>query len=281
MASKHHCTIFFYVAVFCLFITCLFLYDALFSRHLSYIFPFVSYGGTFKWKHLQIGNIKISLYWAAHILGILFMCIICTLRKDMCKLSTVKAIATGILLAILGFVGAKILFVIENIHYILQNNVGIGWGGVSFFGTVFFMPLVIPVMGKLMKVDALAYLDFCTPAGIIMLASIRCGCFMAGCCHGITIWVASNPLIFPTQLMECTLDLFLLDYILKLERRHKFDNGRYIIFMGGYGIIRFFIEFLRDTPKTIWFLSNGQWFSVSCILILCFYWDIKRRRDVK
>lgn len=276
-SKRHQHTVFFFLAIFCLFITLLFLYDALFSKHLSYLFPFVSYGGTFKWKYLQLGSIKISLYWSAHIVGILLMCIICTLRKNVCKLSTGKAIVTGILLALLGFVGAKILFIIENINYILQNNISIGLGGVSFFGTVFFMPLVIPIIGKLMNVDALSYLDYCTPAGIIMLACIRCGCFMRGCCHGITIWAASNPLIFPTQLMECTLDLFLLDYILKLERSHQFDKARYIIFMGTYGIIRFFIEFLRDTPKTLCLLSNGQWFSIICIFILLFYLLSKRR----
>lgn len=277
MASKHQRTIFFYVAVIFFFITLLFLYDALFSKHLSYIFPFVSYGGTFRWKHIQIGDMKISLYWAAHVVGIILMCTICLLRKDMCKLSTSKAIVTSILLAIFGFVGAKILFIIENANYILQNNVEIGLGGVSFFGTVFFMPLIIPLIGKLMNVDALAYLDFCTPAGIIMLACIRCGCFMRGCCHGITIWVASSPLIFPTQLMECTVDFFLLDFILRLEKTHKFDNGRYAIFMGCYGIVRFIIEFLRDTPKTKWFLSNGQWFSIICILIMLFCLRSKRR----
>lgn len=142
----------------------------------------------------------------------------------------------------------------------------------------FFLAILCLFITLLFLYDALfSNLDYSTPAGIIMLACIRCGCFMRGCCHGITIWAASNPLIFPTQLMECTLNLFLLDYILKLERSHKFDKARYIIFMGTYGIIRFFIEFLRDTPKNLCLLSNGQWFSIICIFILLFYLLSKRK----
>lgn len=278
MASKYRQhTAFFFLGFIFIFITLMFLCDALFSKHLSYFFPFVSYGGTFKWRYLQLGKLKISLYWSAHIVGIWAMCIVCVMRKNVCKLSTGKAVATGLLLAFFGFVGAKILFIIENISCILQNDIRIGLGGVSFFGTVFFIPLVIPIIGKLMGVDALSYLDYCTPAGIIMLACIRCGCFMRGCCQGIRIWIDFNPVIFPTQLMEYTLDLFLLDYILGLERTHKFEKGRYIIFMGLYGIIRFLIEFLRDTPKTLCFMSNGQWFSIICIFTLLFYLLVKRK----
>lgn len=277
--KKSKSTVFFYVAICCFLSTLLFLGEALFSEHLSYFFPFVSYGGTFKWKYLQIGNMKISLYWSAHIMGVVFMCVICVLRRSICKLSVVKAVATGIMLAIFGFVGAKILFVLENIHYILQNNISIGFGGVSFFGTVFFMPLIIYVMGKVTKIDPLEYLDYCTPAGIVMLACIRLGCFMRGCCHGITVWIDSKPLIFPTQLIECTLDLFLLDYILKQEQLHKFKNGRYIVFMGIYGIIRFIVEFLRDTPKNLLGFSNGQIFSVICILMYVIYLITKRGKN--
>lgn len=83
--------------------------------------------------------------------------------------------------------------------------------------------------------------------------------------------------IFPTQLMGCTLDFFLLDLILRLEKTHRFDNGRYVIFMGFYIVNRFIIKFFRDTPKTKWLLSNGQWFFIICIVILLFYLILKRR----
>ena len=34
-----------------------------------------------------------------------------------------------------------------------------------------------------------------------------------------------------------------------------------------YGVLRFFVEFLRDTPKDWVTLSHGQWFSLAAIII--------------
>ena len=253
--------------------TLLFLLEAIFSKHLAYDFPFISYGGTFRWSSFKIGSADISLYWSAHVVGILAMCLVCVLRKDRYEIKTYQAIITGVLLGVFGFIGAKALFIIENFKPVMQN--GIGVGGVSFFGTVLFMPLVIPLIALVMKTDPLKYLDYCTPAGILMLACIRLGCFMRGCCHGITMWIGVNPVIVPTQLIECTLDLFLLFFILKAEQARKFEKGLYAVFMGAYGVIRFLTEFFRDTPKTHFGMSNGQCFSILCVVIFTIYCIIR------
>lgn len=113
-----------------------------------------------------------------------------------------------------------------------------------------------------MKKKPFAFLDYCTPAGILMLISIRTGCFLKGCCHGLTFWVNSRPVIIPSQLIECALDLILLDTIFRLERKEKYKGKLYLFFMGGYGALRFFVEFIRDTPKDVFYLSHGQWFSI-------------------
>lgn len=264
------------MAVIALIITCMIVGDTLLSDHLSYILPFVSYGGTFKWAYLKMGSVKISLYWSTYVVGISFMIRICIVRRNCCNLNKTQAVLTAIMLVIAGFVGAKLLFVIENYKYIIENHINLGMGGISYFGTVFFIPVIIPVISKILKVDKWEYLDYCTPAGLIMLACIRCGCYMRGCCHGITVWLGSKPFIFPVQLMECTMDLFLLDCLLRFEEEKKYQKGRYIIFMGSYGIIRFLLEFLRDTPKDVLCLSNGQWFSGICIGILIVYWMRRR-----
>lgn len=147
----------------------------------------------------------------------------------------------------------------------LEN--GISLNGVSFFGTVFFMLLVIPLMALALRKKPLEYLDYCTPAGLLMLVCIRVGCFMNGCCHGITIWIMQRPVILPSQLLECTLDLLLLDFLFRAEKRGTYKSSLYFLFMGGYGILRFVVEFTRDTPKDVIGLSHGQWFSICCIII--------------
>ncbi len=278
MRNKCKFTVFFYAFIMLAIATSLFICDAVFSKHLSYFFPFVGYGGTFRWNYFQMGNIKISLYWSMYLLGIGSMCALSFKRREVCGLNTCKAILTGPILFILGFLGAKILFIIENMSYILENGLELSLGGVSFFGAVFFLWLSVPLVARFLRVDSMKYLDYCTPAVVLMLACIRLGCFMKGCCHGRTVWIGSNPLVYPTQLIECALDLLLLDYLLRAEKDDRFNHGRYFLFMGAYGIIRFFVEFLRDTPKSVLYMSNGQWFSICCIVI-CAVYMLKIRND--
>lgn len=254
----------YYAVLYVLFVF-IFLIEALVTPHLNYVIPFVDYGGTFKYPYLQIGEVSISLYWSAHIFGIICMMLMCFYRSKKYQISSNVAIITTFLLAVLGYVGAKILYIFENWKYTLQN--GISLNGVSFFGTVFFMPPLIFIMALIFRKKPIEFLDYCTPAGLVMLTCIRTGCFMKGCCHGLTLWIFNRPIVLPSQLIECVLDLILLNIIFNFEKQEKYRGKLYVIFMGGYGILRFLVEFIRDTPKNTFHLSHGQWFSICCVVI--------------
>ena len=148
------------------------------------------------------------------------------------------------------------------------------------------MPIFIPVIKRTLFIKAKdsEYMDFCTPAGILMLACIRIGCFMNGCCRGIGIWVKDKPFVYPVQLIECSLDLLLIGFIMMNWTGKRFRGLLYSLFMIGYGLIRFFIEFYRNTSKTDnlfitginrrintdqvrHVLSNGQIFSIASVTI--------------
>jgi phosphatidylglycerol:prolipoprotein diacylglycerol transferase len=253
------------IGVFYALFTLVFLVEALITPSLNYVLPFVSYGGTFRYAHVVLGPVKISMYWLMHGVGILGMIYTCLHRAEKFQLGKAAAVITAVLLAVFGFVGAKLLYLIENWDYVMEY--GLSLGGVSFFGTVFFMPLVIPLMALVFHKKPSAFLDYCTPAGIVMLTSIRTGCFFRGCCNGVTLWALNRPITLPSQLVECTLDVFLLDMILRLEAKGKYQGKLYAAFMGGYGLLRFLVECMRDTSKNLLHLSHGQWFSVVCVLI--------------
>lgn len=254
-----------YFILIYLILTFLFVFEAIITPHLNYALDFVDYGGTFRYQSFLIGSQTISLYWLAHFIGIICMILMCVYRAKKYLINNFLAILTAIFLAVFGYIGAKLLYIIENWNYFLKNGVSIN--GVSFFGTVFFIPIIIPIIGRIFKKDPKEYLDYCTPAGLVMLTCIRTGCFMNGCCRGITLWIFNRPVIIPAQLIECVLDLILLSIILQLETQQKYKGKLYIIFMGGYGILRFFVEFIRNTPKNIIFLSHAQLFSICCIVI--------------
>ena len=262
--TKHR-RMFLWSAIVYLALTMFFFMEALFTPSLNYDFPFVGYGGTFLYSSFNLGRVSVSLYWLMHGVGIVGMIWMCLSRAKTFQVPRMVAVLTALLLAVFGFFGAKLLYILENWESVRQK--GLSLGGVSFFGTVFFMPLIIPLMALVFRKKPLEYLDYCTPAGIIMLACIRTGCFLNGCCHGITMWFDSHPVVLPSQLIECTLDMLLLHFIFRMEQSGKTKGHLYALFMGGYGTIRFLVELTRATPKTILGLSHGQCFSLVCIFV--------------
>ncbi|MCQ2802398.1 MAG: prolipoprotein diacylglyceryl transferase [Bacilli bacterium] len=99
----------------------------------------------------------------------------------------------------------------------------------------------------------------------------RLGCFLAGCCYGkqTSSWIGmSFPSIpgkvIPTQLIEMIFLLILGGVLLFLAiKDYKYELPIYLI---GYGIFRFIIEFYRgDERGQIGLLSPSQYF---CILFV-------------
>ena len=293
--------IFFILSALMFIVILVFITQALSYKPGKYTFKLVGYAGSFNRKAVKADKWPIEPYWMMHILGIFGMCILSFVRRKEEGIKGWQAIMTGILLAVFGYIGAKILFVIENFKYVSKN--GLELSGVSFFGTVFFMPLAIPIIKRILFIKAkdMEYMDYCTPDGLLMLACIRLGCFMNGCCRGMVVWKNDKPLMYPVQFIECTLDLILLGVILLPVTQKFFKKGLYFIFMGGYGFIRFFLEFYRNTSKTgnlfisendrqlqsdgelSKILSNGQIFALVCMVVCCCYisFFMYRRRKEK
>ncbi len=264
-----------YAAVLFFALTLFFFIDAARSANYDYAFPFIGLGGVFKYHYVALFSKRISLYWAMHGAGLVGMIALCLIRRKHFRISGVYAVVTALLLAVLGYVGAKLLYVAENWTHVAES--GLTLNGVSFFGTVLFMPLVLPLIAKMTHKSSGAYLDYCTPAGLLMLTCIRTGCFLNGCCQGISVMINNNQVILPAQLLECTLDLILLELLFTAEK--KLPQGKlYFLFMGGYGLLRFAVEFTRATPKTQLGLSNGQWFSLICILVSAIAFLIPSRK---
>lgn len=243
----------------------LFFCRAAFTDSLDYRLPFMAYGGTFKYHYWYICGMKVSLYWCSHVVGVVGMMVMCYLRRRRFGYSGAFAAITAFMLAFMGYIGAKLLYTFENWEKVLQEGFSIN--GVSFFGTVFFMPAAIYAISEMAGIEYKGYLDYCTPAGLLMLICIRTGCFLNGCCHGKYIEYKKRPIVFPSQLLECVIDLLLLYALVVFQ--DKIKNGRlYIAFLGGYGILRFVVELTRDTDKSIMGMSNGQIFSVVCVFVM-------------
>jgi phosphatidylglycerol:prolipoprotein diacylglycerol transferase len=164
-----------------------------------------------------------------------------------------------------GVLGAKILFILENIKETLEN--GISLGGVSFFGSVFFIPMIMPLVGRMFKLKFGETLDICGPCVAIMIGCLRIGCLMQGCCGGWVMHLESFSFVWPTQLMEFVGDIAILIWLMRFEMLKQMKNLLYPLFMISYSVLRFFIEFLR-VKSDLWLgLGHGQWFAILAIVL--------------
>lgn len=208
---------------------------------------------------IHIGDISISTFVATLSMGAfgMFACVL--IRRRRYALSIFQSVLFTILLTCVGVAGAKLLFTLENG---LQT-----WDGVSFFGSVFLIPPVMSMVGLLFRQRPSQTLDLCAPCVAIMIACLRIGCFLTGCCGGRLVWIGNIPFSWPTQTMESIGDIVILIWLLQQEEAENARGKLYPFLMISYSIMRFLLEFLRDTPKDWLLMSHGQWFSLSAIAV--------------
>jgi len=214
---------------------------------------------------ILIGSLELSTYWVMVGIGAVGMLICLLYRRNDHKLTKPKCVIFTLILTGSGIVGAKLLYILENFETILRD--GLSLGGVSFFGSVYLILVLMPLIGRFFGLQSAQTLDVCAPCVAIMIACIRIGCFLSGCCGADAIIVNGREVIPPVQLLEVAWDAYLAWLLLKSERFSARDGMGYPIFMVGYSGFRFFHEFLRNTPKVVGFLSIGHWYAIITVMI--------------
>ncbi|MBE7100909.1 MAG: prolipoprotein diacylglyceryl transferase [Clostridiales bacterium] len=125
-------------------------------------------------------------------------------------------------------------------------------GGIVCFLAVYF---IFRKRYKTRLIDVVSALPACI---IIGHAFGRVGCLFAGCCHGepTNAWygITMNTIeygrakVVPVQLFEAIFlfALFAICFILTMKKDFKHNLS---IYLTGYGLFRFIIEFMRDDPR--------------------------------
>ncbi|MCC8163617.1 MAG: prolipoprotein diacylglyceryl transferase [Lachnospiraceae bacterium] len=209
-------------------------------------------------------EIEISTYWLMFAVGVVAMCALACGSRKRYGVKIWQAVIYTLLLAVCGLAGTKILYILENWQDFLKN--GFTLGGLSFFGAVYLIPLLMWLPGRLFSLNYEQSMDLCAPCVALILACMRIGCFLNGCCGGREILVSGRTIQPPTQLIEMVWDLAIMLFLL-YGKPAKRQGSRYPLFMLCYGTVRFLLEFLRDTEKDWLYLSHGQWFSIVAIIM--------------
>lgn len=208
---------------------------------------------------LQVGTFSISTYPLMICVGALGMLAYTISKRNRFGLSKIACAVFALLLTFCGIAGAKILYVLENLPESIKN--GFFSGGVSFFGSVYLVPLLMPLIGRILGLKAGQTNDLCGPCVAIMIGFIRIGCLLSGCCGGRVAYIGNYYFAWPTQIIESIGDFLIFFFLLRIQQK-KMQELLYPLFMICYSVLRFLVEFLRYEPKGFLNLSNGHWFAM-------------------
>lgn len=199
------------------------------------------------------------LFW---VLGFIFGQIEYIIFAQYNKTKWYKAFCYGIINLLVMCLGAKLLYILENIDDVVEN--GIEFNGFSLYGAIFIQPLSALIISKIFKKKYLEIADFIIIPFLTMLAFYRLDCYRNGCCGGIEI----NYYIVPTQLIEFSFCLILAGIFTILSYKNKMKSGymfAYVFVI--YGIFRFIIEFFRDRDNLFFYFSISHILSLISIII--------------
>jgi phosphatidylglycerol:prolipoprotein diacylglycerol transferase len=197
-----------------------------------------------------------------------------------------------LIMVIVGILGARLTYVWVYQWEEFWHNPAIlfslsdgGISGLIWYGALIggFLSFIIYVRWK--KLDGWRLLDMYAPYVAFSYALVRIGCFLAGCCYGeptacglgvVFPYVDELPR-HPTQLYSSVVNFFLFAFLLWYYPHRKFVGEVFILYIGGYAVYRFIIEFFRENLIYYGFFTIGQVFSLLLlILAVVLYWWKKR-----
>jgi phosphatidylglycerol:prolipoprotein diacylglycerol transferase len=164
---------------------------------------------------------------------------------------------------IFGILGARIFYVIENLHYYLNNPIEIIMlqrGGLSWFGGLLLGILSSVIYLRKEKLPIYKVFDLIAPFIALAQAIGRIGCLLNGCCYGKTV--------IPIQVYSSFLLLVVFIILRFLQQRPHKDGQIFFAYLLLYSIKRFFIEFWRLDNTII--LLGLTLFQIISIILFCF-----------
>jgi phosphatidylglycerol:prolipoprotein diacylglycerol transferase len=188
------------------------------------------------------------------------------------KMKLWKSVPITLLLLLSGTLGAYTLFLVEN-----------GWfGGISFYGAVFLVPILFPIIAFVLREPYHRLMDLCAPAECMMLVFMKVHCVLSGCCGGRVLCTNSAGLevVFPSQIAEAALAVTLLAVLLILARKKPGRGDLFPLYMILYGACRFVLNFMRaDQSVFLLGMPAGHFWSVVSALVGLLWLMLLRKKE--
>ncbi len=248
----------------------------------------------------RIFDTPVSGYMFFYILGIVSgsLLILWLARRE--KLDMIETVAFILLGIVCGWLGSRLLgSAFGQIARLGEQPISFQafredfrTGG-SFFGAVFASLLFAFFYSRAFFRESYRRLWDITVIGIALGHVVgRLGCFAAGCCFGIPTrlpwgvsftYLGRNPhplagiALHPVQLYEAALCLLLTLALLLLWKRRRFPGQIFSLYLAGYGLVRFLLEFLRHhgPGETLW-PGGLSWYQAFSLLLALTGWMLNR-----
>ncbi len=190
-----------------------------------------------------------------------------------------------------GIIGARILYVILNLEFYLDNPVQILMlyrGGLAWFGGLILGSLSCLLYLRYKGLEIYKTFDLIVPYIALAQAIGRIGCFLNGCCFGKeTLYFGlyfpvHDAVLIPTQLYS-SLALLAIYIILRIKQARVHRKGEiFYLYLFLYSLWRFFIEFFRgDSEIFILGLSVFQIFSIALFILSAVMLIRIKRRSIQ
>ena len=144
----------------------------------------------------------------------------------------------------------------------------------------------VALLIRLRKLPIWEFADLASSAVPLGHAFGRIGCFLNGCCYGRPTdapWsvCAEGAPRHPVQLYEAVLLGGLYLALEAFARRRPAAGRGLALYLAGYGVIRFALEFLRGDDRRHWVrLTVAQWISLALVAFGIVIWRARRAPSV-
>lgn len=196
------------------------------------------------------------LYLAIGTLAMIAVMLIC--RKDF-FLPLWKGLVSSVLLTGIGVAGVKLMFFFENGNF----------AGLSFFGAVFFIPVLAPLITLTLQISYPDYLDLAAPSVAIMLSVMKINCLIAGCCRGKVLYRSEfgEEVRFPSQIFEMICAALIAVLLIYAIKKGLWKRRMFPVFMILYGATRFVLNLFRETDDFWLGMGIGNMWAILSVLL--------------
>lgn len=243
----------------------------------------------------SIGPVTIYGYGLMIGLGIVAALLLGDFRAKKKKLNGDFIYGLTLFTVVVGFLCARILFILTDLKGFVQNPMEYIMGnGFVVFGGILGGILAIFLYCKWKKADTWAYIDLMIPSVALAQGFGRIGCFLAGCCYGRetnsiigvvfqhSAYAPNGVKLIPTQLIMAAGDFIITGILIWYAGKTTVKGRVGALYLILYSVGRFIVEFFRNDERgAVGVLSTSQFIGIFMLAAGILIFNMLKKRTTE